>query len=223
MHVLDSMLGSSTIGEDGFERLVLGKAIPKIDQDTSIRPSLQPSPTTQPLSLTSTWSNQKPGLPPGILTPQSRTITPDHFQSLNTLIPMQSSQNSPSTFSNNMGMTWPSILPPSPQPQPLFQLSKTSYRPATQTPYEPPSSWQTSRSTTLSTPNTNGWSIPPPPTASNTINPAFAAHPGTRVQLGNGSGLLPVSVGNPQPNGIRIPPPAIGPQKSGLDKYESLL
>ena len=220
MHVLDSMLGSS-IREDGFERLVLGKGIPTIEQATSVRPSIQPSLTTQPLSPISTWSNQKPSLQPGIINPQSRTITPDQFQSRNTLTPLQGSQNSPNTFSNNMGAKWPTKLPP--PPESLFLLSKPSYRPATQTPYEPPSSWQTSRSTTLSTPNTNGWSIPPPPTASNTINPAFAAHPGTRVQLGNGNEPLSVSIGNPQPNGIRTPPPAIGPQKSGLDRYESLL
>ena len=217
------------VGENDFERLVLGKKKPSsITTTDMLGEAMQPqSPLQLQMHQQNVISWQSP-IPPATTTqptnlnsiptlnPQSRTITPDHtLNSFASLSPSPALPNN-NVLGNSMNVltpmqasrpsAWPVIPTQQPQ-QPVRQQSNM---------YSVPSPPQTS---TFSTPNlsqqqnqsTNnafsGFSIAPPPSVN--------ANPAAIRSNGGGIGLK---------NGPMQPRPELGqPKKSGLDAYESLL
>lgn len=215
--------GSESVGETDFERLVLGKGATNGTAKDMLGGVLRPQAQT-PMSQ---WSSSLPpssaaqNQPPSMsvmmnpLAPQSRTITPD--QSLNAfaaLSPQPTANPVPNTLgsfapmqpttmkSMQPSLAWPSQVPSHQPPQqqqfsmpppPTISQQKQFQQPAVVTPF-------------------SAFSLPPPPTT-----PQQQQRPSLQTQ---NSGYFGASkVGHANSNIIQ-PPKG---QKSGLDKYESLI
>ena len=231
------------VGENDFERLVLGKG--RNNGGDILGNALQPQAQAgkQPEAPTFSWSSTAPNSNhsnqnsmSGVLKPQSRTITPD--QSLNafaTLNPTPSTfpraPNNPNPMANGMG-SFPPMQATTMQPTAPMNTGWSS------TPMQPttPSSWsnniaqplQPSHPTfTMPPPQPQTFSMPPPPQPqpvtpfSNFSLPppptSPAQQPGMQQQ---NSGYFAGNIGKPAQAPMATKPPG---QKTGLDKYESLI
>ena len=193
------------VGEDDFERLVLGKKPPPTVSADMLGDVMQPQSHAQPQQQTTySWQSQtlNTGQRPNInsmatLNPQSRTITPD--QSLNSFTPLNPSPILPNNpIATSMNVMAP-IQPSRPSVWPTIPAQQPSIQPTN--PYTISSPPQHS----LSTNTFSSFSIAPPPSVNANIS---AMRP-------SGSGLT---------NGPMQPRPGPPQQKkSGLDAYESLL
>ena len=208
--------GIEDVGQNDFERLVLGKgAVNGAESNStgnSVRPPLERAQSSQKQAPAFSWStpvmsptsNQNIA-PAAYSNPGSRAITPD--QSLNsfaTLKPISGGGVSSQLGLNGMSAFTP-IQPTTPV-NPWSTISSASPQTSTfQT--APP---QTNFSTAPSTQTTNGFAkfslAPPPSQAQRANNPT--QYGGNNLSGGTSS----------------IPPSSMQPpQKKGLDAYESLL
>ncbi|MCJ1308097.1 hypothetical protein MMC25_001748 [Agyrium rufum] len=209
--------GSTKIGEDDFERLVLGKASNGAPSNSNnlMTPSSAIRPTTQQRTLSShqptspAFTNLQAQQSPAF---SQRAITPDQtlssFATLNpaktqSLFPPTNNINS-NTFSNP---TW-SATQPMQSSKPSFAAPTTaatsswsSYsQPAQPSPNmgtqtwgisSPPTSQSTTQNSYLPSPISAGWSIPPPPSSSTSSwgNGTQGAQNGNTVnRMGGGLG-----------------------------------
>ena len=195
------------VGEDDFERLVLGKNTANGIKTDMLSEALAPRTQPRPHQPSSPWQSQPPfpgqrnDLAP--MNPNSRAITPD--QSLSAFTPLSPFTNSTDTFSNPMpnGITsFAPIQPSKPLPWSSRSAKQTlqqqQQQPTFCMPPPPPPQPQQNQSTN----HFSNFSIAPPPSSA-----------------GNqrlGSSTLTNSPMPPRPN-------APQQQKSGLDAYESLL
>ena len=234
---------SEDVGENDFERLVLGKG--KTNGGDILGDALQPQAQAgkQPEAPTFSWSSptlnsnhSNQNSMSGVLKPQSRTITPDQslcaFATLNpTSSTFPRAPNNSTLTANGMG-SFPPIQATTIQPTPPMNTVWSS------TPMQltAPSGWSTNIAQPLQpsqptftipppqqhtfsmppqpqpqpvTPFSN-FSLPPPPTSP-------AQQPGMQQQ---NSGYFGGNVGNIAQAPTAMKPPG---QKTGLDKYESLI
>ena len=234
---------SEDVGENDFERLVLGKG--KTNGGDILGDALQPQAqaSKQPEAPTFSWSSpalnsnhSNQNSMSGVLKPQSRTITPDQsLSAFATLNPTSSifprAPNNPTLTTNGMG-SFPPMQATTILPTPPMNTSWSS------TPMQPtaPSGWSTNIAQPLQpsqptftmpppqphtfsmppqpqpqpvTPFSN-FSLPPPPTSP-------AQQPGMQQQ---NSGYFGSNVGKITQASTAMKPPG---QKTGLDKYESLI
>ena len=214
---MNDVYSGSNVGEDDFERLVLGKASGSGSNMTggSARPQPFRAQTEQPSSPGSpgfAWSSQVQGSSiSNALRPQqapsSRAITPD--QSLSCFTALKPSPNTSSFGNTNPGNwntgNWNAMLPL----QPVKPSTGASNPWAS-----PPQANNIS----------NGWTSPPTTNSSSFTwaSPPAAHNPAINGMVNSGFGQ-PVA---PQ-NTFSIPPPGSmagrGARKTGLDKYDSLL
>lgn len=210
--------GSEDVGENDFERLVLGKGSANGTSGDILggAPIPQPHSFKQPEAPTFSWQSapstaQSTNSMSGIMQPQSRAITPDH--SLSTFTPlspnaptiMKPSQNPIANGMNSFTPMQPSMMQPmQPSPGPPSWSSAPTQPTFNQPqPFSMPPH-QTQPQTQVSTPFSN-FSLPPPPTSQQ--------RPGVQSQ---NSGYFAA----PKTNSLNTNQPA---QKTGLDKYESLI
>lgn len=208
---MNDVYSGSNVGEDDFERLVLGKASGSGSNMTggSTRPQPLRAQSVQPSSPGSpgfAWASQSQGSSiSNVLRPQqapsSRAITPD--QSLSNFTALKPSPNITS-FGNTTG-SWDSM-------QPLQPVKPSAM--ATNPWPSPPQVNSIS----------SGWASPP---ITNNNNFTWANPPNTHNPAVNG--LANKGFGQPgtAPNAFSIPPPGSmagqAMKKTGLDKYDSLL
>ncbi|KAK3168850.1 hypothetical protein OEA41_005298 [Lepraria neglecta] len=221
--------GSEDVGEDDFQRLVLGRGNQNSEDmlGDAIRPQAQSG--KQPEAPAFSWSS-----PPlnanhsnqnsmsNVLKPQSRTITPD--QSLNAFATLNpTSSTAPRANTNAMTNGFGSFTPMQPmqpmQPTPPMGSgwSNTPAQPIQQsqpTYSMPPPQSQHTFSIMPPHPQPvtpfSAFSLPPPP-----ISPA--QRPGVQTQ---NSGYFGGAASNTAQAPSAMKPPG---QKTGLDKYESLI
>ena len=216
--------GGDDVGVNDFERLVLGKGITNGKSGDMLGDGLKfPSQPimTQPEAPTFSWQSQPSNTQTtnsiaGVIRPQSRTITPD--QSLSAFAPLSPSA---STSSKPNGMNsftpmQPSFMQPM---QPTINPSPWSSTPAQQSFQQPQQfTMPTPPQPQISTPFSN-FSLPPPPS---TPQQQSQQRPGAQSQ-NSGYFPAPKTVSNSNTLG-QIPPMTNQPtQKTGLDKYESLI
>ncbi|KAL9131085.1 MAG: hypothetical protein Q9217_000908 [Psora testacea] len=194
--------GNEDVGENDFERLVLGKKIANGTNTDMLGEALQPQAQPQSQQPGFSWHSQPlttvPRHSTAALNPQSRTITPD--QSLGAFTSLSPATTPTNTYSNPMSNGINSFTPmqpskPSPWPSiPAHQSVQYQHQPPTFSISQPP---QQSQATNAF----SNFSIAPPPS--------------TGIQR------LGISTLTNAP----MPPPSKAPQqkKSGLDAYESLL
>ncbi|KAL6718117.1 Protein kinase domain-containing protein ppk32 [Lecanora helva] len=205
--------GNEDVGQNDFERLVLGKGLTKGISQDMLGGSLQPQvpPTKQPEAPTFSWQSlplttQSTSSMSGIMKPQSRTITPD--QSLNVFTPITPAvSTTPKPMSspiingvNSFAPMQPSLIPStwSSHPiQPSLQQQQSQAQSFSIPPPKPPQP-----TTSLS-----NFNLPPPP-----ITPQ--QRQGTQIQ--NNGYFAPPKPTNT--TGMGQPAP-----KTGLEKYESLI
>ncbi|KAK0509602.1 hypothetical protein JMJ35_007996 [Cladonia borealis] len=234
---------SEDVGENDFERLVLGKG--KTNGGDILSDALQPQAQAgkQPEAPTFSWSSptlnsnhSNQNSMSGVLKPKSRTITPDQsLSAFATLNPTSSTfpraPNNPTLTANGKG-SFPPMQATTIQPTPPMNTGWSS------TPMQPtaPSGWSTNIAQPLQpsqptftmpppqphtfsmpsqpqpqpvTPFSN-FSLPPPPTSP-------AQQPGMQQQ---NSGYFGGNIGKIPQAPTAMKPPG---QKTGLDKYESLI
>ncbi|KAL2057436.1 hypothetical protein ABVK25_002489 [Lepraria finkii] len=226
--------GSEDVGEDDFQRLVLGRGNQNSGDmlGDAVRPQAQSG--KQPEAPAFSWSSpplnanhSNPNPISNVLKPQSRTITPD--QSLNAFATLNpTSSTAPRANTNAMTNGFSSftpmqpmqpIQPPMIQPAPPMGpgWSTTPAQPIqqSQSTYSmPPSQSQHAFSMRPPQPQPvtpfSAFSLPPPP-----ISPA--QRPGMQTQ---NSGYFGGAASNTAqaPSAMKLPG-----QKTGLDKYESLI
>ena len=215
--------GTENAGTNDFERLVLGKGS---TTDSDILGDAQPQ-ASRPAAPTFSWSSPSPiasqnGGISNTLSPHTRTITPD--QTLNSFATLSPK---PSTNAMNNGglSSFTPMQPTTLQPQPATtswsatipsqraSVSRPSQLGYTMPPPPPPPA-QAQQQQQPVTPF-SAFSLPPPPTTPQ----HFGVHAPTTggyfpaVQGGGKTGQF-ASAANHQP---------VQQQKSGLDKYESLI
>ena len=209
--------GAEDVGQNDFERLVLGKgAVNGTDSNSSgksFRPPLERAQSSQAQAPAFSWST--PVVSPtsnqniasaAYSNPGSRAITPD--QSLNsfaTLKPMSGGGGVPSQLGLN-GMSAFTPMQPTAPVNPWSTISSASPHPST---------FQTA-------PQQANFSMAPSPQTSNGFAKFSLAPPPSQAQRANN----PTQYGgNNLSGGIsQIPPSSMQPpQKKGLDAYESLL
>ena len=234
---------SEGVGENDFERLVLGKG--KTNGGDILGDALQPqaqagkqleAPTFSWSSPTLNSNHSNQNSMSGVLKPQSRTITPDQsLSAFATLNPTSSTfpraPNNPTLTANGMG-SFPPMQATTIQATPPMNTGWSS------TPMQPTtaSGWSTNMAQPLQpsqpsftipppqphtfsmppqpqpqpvTPFSN-FSLPPPPTSP-------AQQPGMQQQ---NSGYFAGNIGRIPQAPTAMKPPG---QKTGLDKYESLI
>ncbi|KAL2042867.1 hypothetical protein N7G274_004627 [Stereocaulon virgatum] len=219
-----NLSGSDDVGEDDFQRLVLGRGNQNNGDmlGDAIRP--QPQSRKQPEVPSFSWSSTPLNAAhsnhnsiSNVLTPQSRTITPD--QSLNSFATLNPANSKPTTNIMSNGIS--SFTPMQPmQPTPPMisgwsshiaqptQPSQSSFSmppPQPQHTFSMPPPPQPQPVTPFS-----AFSLPPPPTTP-------AQRPGMQTQNSGYFGGAQGSTGLTQ---APMKPPG---QKTGLDKYESLI
>ena len=234
---------SEDVGENDFERLVLGKG--RTNGGDMLGDALQPQAQAgkQPEAPTFSWSSpalnsnhSNQNSMSGVLKPQSRTITPDQsLSAFATLNPASSTfpraPNNPNPTANGMG-SFPPMQATAMQPAPPMNAGWSS------TPMQPttPSGWssnvgqplQPSQPTfTMPPPQPHTFSMPPPPQPqpvtpfSNFSLPppptSPAQQPGMQQQ---NSGYFGGNIGKTAQAPTAMKPPG---QKTGLAKYESLI
>ena len=229
--------GSDDVGEDDFQRLVLGKGSTNTGDMLGDEIRLQVQSSKHPETPAFSWSS-----PPlnanhsdqnsmsNVLKPQSRTITPDQtFSSFATLNPT-SSRPPTNTISNGissftpiqpMQPTQPTMMQSTPPiasawssniTQPLQQSQPTFSMPPSrsQASFSMPPPPQPQAVTPWST-----FSLPPPPTSNTSTQ-----RPSIQTQNSGYFGSTAHSDTRQVPTAGLNPPAG---QKTGLDKYESLI
>ena len=243
----NGFLNSNTgedVGENDFERLVLGKGKPDGGDilGDALRPQAQPS--KQPEAPTFSWSSpvlnanhSNQNSMSSVLQPQSRTITPDQsLSAFATLNPTSSTfpraPNPPNPTPNGLASFPPMQASPM-QPTPPMNAgwSSTPIQPTTVSgwssniaqplqPSQPTFTMPPPQPHTISMPTPSqpqpvtpfsNFSLPPPPTSP-------AQQPGMQPQ--QNSGYFGGNVGKIPQAPTAMKPPG---QKTGLDKYESLI
>ena len=220
---LNNSFGTSGVGEDDFERLVLGKGSSNGGNDllgTASRPAPQQAISAQQPASTSTWSNQShnthslQGLhAQGSFT--QRTITPDQsLRSFATLAPAQpASPMQPPTPASAWGTM-----------QPLQPRQPSQSKPT------PQNGWSSNiQQQPFTSSSTSSWGIPPPPQnnlQSNGWN--LQPPPSGQQSAWSNNGVANGASANGMGGSLfTIPPPSSGKVqgsgKSGLNKYESLI
>lgn len=207
--------GSENGGQNDFERLVLGKGKGNGTSNDMLGGAPQPQASTskQPEAPKFSWSSPPHNAIPNngnsmsdVMRPQSRTITPDYslggFAALNPTSSVARSNNNPvvNGFSTLTPMQ-PNVI------QPSYPLAASSTHQPFQLPgfaMAPPSQPQ------VVTPFSQ-FSLPPPPTSP-------SQGPGAQSQT-SGYFRAPSSSSTGQKTATMSQPA----QKSGLDKYESLI
>ena len=209
--------GTESVGANDFERLVLGKGTTNGSDMLGDSQSQAPNSSVPTFSWSSSPLNASQSGPmvSTMTNPQARTITPD--QALNSFATLKPKPN-PNTMNsalNSFTPMQPTIMQPhtataaswsssSPAQQNVFRQSQPGYM----MPPPPPVQTQTQQPVTpFST-----FSLPPPPTSP--LRPGI-----TQTQ---NTGYFPTTI----QGGNKGLPPANTPmvqQKSGLDKYESLI
>ncbi len=228
---------SEDVGENDFERLVLGKG--KTNGGDILGDALRPQAQAgkQPEAPTFSWSSpalnanhSNQNSMSGVLKPQSRTITPDQsLSAFATLSPR--APNNPNPTANGMG-SFPPMQATTMQPTPPMNTGWSS------TPMQSTTApgWssniaqplQPSQPTfTMPPPQPHTFSMPPPPQPqpvtpfSNFSLPppptSPAQQPGMQQQ---NSGYFVGNIGKTTQAPSAMKPPG---QKTGLDKYESLI
>ena len=228
--------GNEDVGENDFERLVLGKGATNGTSGDMLGDALQAptQPTKQPEAPKFSWQSPSPTTQSsnsisGVLKPQSRTITPD--QSLSSFAPLSPSTSTiskPNTnpMINGMGSFTP-MQPTMMQPmQPSISTSPWSSTPAQQ-PFPqqpqqfsmpPPPQAQAQTQSQSATPFST-FSLPPPPStpqqrfgAQSSHNSGYFGAPPKTINSNSSSAIGQIPSAMNQPS-----------QKTGLDKYESLI
>ena len=218
--------GSEDVGQNDFERLVLGKGSTNGTSGAMLGGPLQSKAPSigQSEPPTFSWQSTAPTTQSttsmsGIMRPQSRTITPD--QSLNSFTPLNPSASTiPKTTANSMTNGIPSFTPMQPtimQPmQPSTGSSPWSSPPIQQPTFpQPQHSFSVPPPQSQSTTPFSNFTLPPPPTTpqqrpgpQQSQSSTYFAPP--RASNSNAIGQLPGGTNH-------------STQKSGLDKYESLI
>ena len=226
--------GSEDVGENDFERLVLGKGTTNGTSGGDMFgsglkfPSQPAAPQQQPEAPTFSWQSQPTNAQATTssisanMKPQSRTITPD--QSLSAFAPL--SPNTSTTISK-----------PNPDPLANGMSSFTPMRPTMMQPMQPtmnPSPWSSS-STPAQQPfqQSKPFAMPPPPPPQPQVSTPFSTfslppppstpqqqRPGVQSQT-SGYFAAP-KTGNSSTLG-QMPSMTQSTQKTGMDKYESLI
>ena len=213
--------GLENAGTNDFERLVLGKGS---TTDSDMLGDAQPQ-ASRPAAPTFSWSSPSPmasqnGGMSNALSPHARTITPD--QALNSFATLSPKPNT-NTMNNGALSSFTPMQPTTLQPQP----ATTSW-----------SATMASRQASVSRPSQLGYTVPPPPAQVQQQQPvtpfsAFSLPPPPTTttpqhfgaHASNTGGYFPAVpvVGNRGQSApaANHPPPV--QQKSGLDKYESLI
>ena len=243
----NGFLNSNTgedVGENDFERLVLGKG--KTDGGDILGDALRPQAQASKQPETPTFSWSSPALNANhsnqnsmssVLQPQSRTITPDQsLSAFATLNPTSStflkSPNNPNPTPNGLASFSP-MQATTMQPTPPMNTgwSSTPMQPTTASgwssniaqplqPSQPTFTMPPSQPHTFSMPPPpqpqpvtpfSNFSLPPPPTSP-------AQQP--RMQQQQNSGYFGGSIGKTAQAPTAMKPPG---QKTGLDKYDSLI
>jgi len=208
--------GGEDVGQNDFERLVLGKGKANGTSNDMLGAALRPQAQASKLPEAPTFSWSSPPLSAsqknsnsmsGVLKPQSRTITPD--QSLNSFAAL--SPTLTTMMPNINGNPMSSGLGSSKPMQPSLMLPSNSWNMGQQ----PAQQMQPSFSMSPSQPQVvtpfSNFSLPPPP-----ISPA--QRPGVQSRDGGYFGAPGASSTGQQPTTMNQLAP-----KSGLDKYESLI
>ena len=213
--------GSQDVGENDFERLVLGKGSTNGTNEDMLGGPLKPQAPTQRQAdfPTFSWQSNSPSIQnisstPGILQPQSRTITPDHnLSNFTALNPTASATLRPNNNPITNGMNSLSPMQPS-----IMQPMQPASGPPSWPPAPKRSSMQQSLPFSLPPPQPqqqphvvtpfSTFSLLPPPTT-------LQQRPGVQSQ-NSGYFTAPNSANN-------IPNNNQPAQKTGLDKYESLI
>ena len=228
--------GSDDVGEDDFQRLVLGRGNQNSGDmlGDAIRP--QPQSSKQPEAPSFSWSSTPVNAAhshqnsmSNVLQPQSRTITPD--QSLSSFATLSPASSRPTTNTMSNGISsftpmqpmQPSMAPMQPnmmQPTPPMASGWSSHIAQPMQPSQPSFSMpppQPQHNFSMPPPPQpqpvtpfSAFSLPPPP-----ITPA--QRPGVQTQNSGYFGGAQSSTGQAQTS---MKPPG---QKTGLDKYESLI
>lgn len=209
---------SQNVGENDFERLVLGKNSANGTSGDMLGGALKPQPqsTKQPDPPTFSWqsspsSTQATNSMSGIMKPQSRTITPD--QSLSSFASLAPTNPKP-TIPNGMN----SFTPMQPTMMPPIQPSTASSSwssPPLQSSFQQPQPFSLPPPQPQITTPFSNFSLPPPPPST------LQQRPGAQTQ---NSGYFPAPKTVSNNTAAQIPPGMNAPpQKTGLDKYESLI
>ena len=210
--------GSESVGQNDFESLVLGKGKSIGTSNDMLGGALQPQvpASRQPEAPTFSWSSPPFNTNPnnmssmsGVFKPQSRTITPDQslsgFAALNpTSSVVKLNTNAIANGFGSLTLMQPNTI----QPANPWNMAQQHAQPM-----QPSFSMSPSPQPQVVTPFSN-FSLPPPP-----ISPA--QRPGVQSQksgyFGAGSAN---NAAKPPVVPVQMNPPG---QKSGLDKYESLI
>ena len=213
--------GLENAGTNDFERMVLGKGS---TTDSDMLGDAQPQ-ASRPAAPTFSWSSPSPmasqnGGMSNALSPHARTITPD--QALSSFATLSPKPNT-NTMNNGALSSFTPMQPTTLQPQPattswsatIASRQASASRPSQLGYTMPPPPAQVQQQQPV-TPF-SAFSLPPPPTT--TTPQHFSAH------ASNTGGYFPAvqGVGNrgQSASPANHPPPV--QQKSGLDKYESLI
>ena len=217
--------GTENAGTNDFERLVLGKGS---TTDSDMLGDAQPQ-ASRPAAPTFSWSSPSPmasqkGGMPNALSPHTRTITPD--QTLSSFATLSPKPNTNNTMNNGGLSTFTPMQPTTLQPQ----SATTSW-----------SATIPSHQTSASLPSQLGYTVPPPPPLApaqqQPVTPfsAFSLPPPPTTTPQHFGAHAPKTGGYfPAVQGVgnrgqfasaanHPPPPPVQQQKSGLDKYESLI
>lgn len=233
----------SDLGENDFERLVLGKSSGQGDEllGGSLRPQPQRAQSAQvaPIfswstpaakeiqALTPALNSHTPTLTPS-LNSNFRAITPD--QTLHTFTPLKPTSTMANSSTNGTLSSFHALTPTQPSSRPwssstTLTQSANQYSNATQ----PPISWTYNSAPNAMAPQAqtninprSGFSIPPPPAT--TSFPSFSIPP-PPVQPQRGWDPHPNFGANSSAAGQATPLSAAPQQKpkAGIDAYESLL
>lgn len=211
--------GADDVGENDFERLVLGRGATNGSSSDMLGDSMRPAPyraqTTQAQAPVFSWStpvmsptSNHNTLSSGYGNTGSRAITPDHtLNSFAPLNPMSNAASSPSQPMSNGLNAFSAMQPTTPNP-----WAPTNNVQPTHTSYQPPQ------------PHLN-FAMPPPTQTANSFSTFSIAPPPSQAQQANSSSQYGGFSGA-NTNG-RVNQPSTKPgqqsQKKGLDAYESLI
>ena len=202
--------GTENAGTNDFERLVLGKGATN-GSDTLQPPVSKPSPPTFSWSSPTLVASQN-----GALNPHTRTITPD--QTLSSFSTLSPQPNTNATMNSGLSSFTP-MQPMTLQPQtPTTSWSSTPAQQASSRQSEPHYMMPTPLVQTQQQPQPvtpfSAFSLPPPPTSPQRY--------GTGMQTQQPSYFPPVQAGGTKGGQFPADNQPVQ-QKSGLDKYESLI
>ena len=211
MNATTDVFEDPNVGENDFERLVLGKASGQASNIQEIFKTPQHAQTLQPTSPSYNWSNPSQNSSMSNMLrsqqiPQSRAITPD--QSLNSFMPLKPTQSN-TAFGSSAGSGWGVTQP----------LQPTQSSNAASNPWNSPP--------LANNPLSNGWGNPSMVGSNSAANIVWSHPPPVGNQPTTGMANSGFTQSGMNQNTFSLPPPggmvSKATEKTGLDKYESLI